>query len=156
MKGDSMSRVFKLTVIFFMFVLAGVNSNLSAGDTSDGQQESRFVLVLDSTREAKDSIVPIMVLDSYKGIVWTCHNLQDARSSWIKTDLGQNGDKQIMKRRYNAKIVEGGTTGAMLGIVYDNDEGIIWICPNIIDNKSIWMKKDLKAILPGGQEVNKN
>ncbi|MCX5702123.1 MAG: hypothetical protein NTW64_03990 [Candidatus Omnitrophica bacterium] len=155
MKGENVERLFKLTVIIFMFVLVCVNSNLSAGDTSGGEQQGRFILVLSNTGETKNAIIPAMVLDSYKGIVWTCHNLQDARSSWIKTDLGQNGDKPLIKIKYCAKMIEGANTDAMLAIVCDNDEGIIWICPNIIDNKSIWMKKDLKAVLPEGQETTK-
>jgi len=148
-------RLLKLTVIIFMFVLVCVNSNLSAGDTLGGEQQDRFVLVLANAGEAKNAIIPVMVLDSYKGIVWTCHNLQDARSSWIKTDLGQNGDKPMIKRKYSAKMIEGGGTDAMLAIVSDNDEGMIWICPNIIDNKSIWMKKDLKTDLLEGLKTDK-
>lgn len=151
-----MVRLLKLTGIIFMFFLACVNSNLSAEDTSKGQEESRFVLIMINKGELKNAIIPTIVLDSYRGVVWICHNLQDARSPWIKTDLGQNGDKLMTTKRYSAKLLEVKNADTTPAIVSDNDEGIIWICPNIVDSKAIWMKRDFKMDFPVEQKTDKN
>ncbi|MFH1641083.1 MAG: hypothetical protein ABIA66_03860, partial [Candidatus Omnitrophota bacterium] len=95
-----MHRFYKLTLIIFMFVLAYFNGGLCAEDASK-EGVDRYDLISVKAGEIKNAIIPAMVLDSYRGIVWTCHNLQDARSSWIKTDLGQHGDKPMIRKKYS-------------------------------------------------------
>jgi hypothetical protein len=156
MKGEKVGKFIKLTVIISVIILACVNANLFAKDVSDEQKEDRFVLMVMNSGEVRSTIVPAMVLDSYRGIIWTCHNLQDAKSSWVKTDLGQNGDKLMTIKKYSAKMAVGKDGESMLAAVLDNGEGIFWVCPNIVDIKSIWMKKDLSLNLQSGEIKNTN
>ncbi|MFH1640684.1 MAG: hypothetical protein ABIA66_01835, partial [Candidatus Omnitrophota bacterium] len=77
-------------------------------------------------------------------------------SSWIKTDLGQHGDKPMIRKKYSAKMFGGKDGVSVLAVVSDNDKGMVWICPNIVDNKNIWMKKDFKIDLPEGKKTGQN
>jgi hypothetical protein len=149
-------KYFKLIVIASVLALAFINANLSAEDASSEQKQNRFDLLMMSTAGIKNTIIPAVLLDTYKGIVWTCNNLQDARSLWKKTDLGQNGDKSVTRKKYSAKMIEGGDVNTMLATVLDNEEGTIWVCPNVIDNKSIWMKRPLSLDLQTEEAKNKN
>ncbi len=107
-------------------------------------QEGRYVLVMMKGRAISNTRVPTMILDSYQGIVWTCQNLQDSNPLWVKVDLARNAGT-IGRKRYVARMLEWQDADLrMPGIVLDVEEGIIWTCPNIIDGKAVWIRKDLR------------
>jgi hypothetical protein len=72
-------------------------------NTSNELQEGRYVLVMMTGRLIHNTRVPGIILDSYRGIVWTCQNLQDEKPLWVKTDLGQNGNKERPGRNTSAE-----------------------------------------------------
>ena len=132
----------KLTLVMCLFF--GICSVSFAGTRSNEIQEGRYVLVMMSGRARENTRVPALVLDSYQGIVWTCQNLQDERPLWVKTDLGQNGNVEVGKKKYVAKMMEWQDADLrMPAVVMDVDAGITWTCPNIIDGKAIWIQKNL-------------
>ena len=66
---------------------------------SNELQEGRYVVAMQYGRGTHNMRIPGMILDSYRGIVWTCQNLQDEKPLWVKTDLGQNGSKPMTKKK---------------------------------------------------------
>ena len=144
-----MGKIIKLTVIVFAFILCCVYSDVFAGTVSNESQEGRFVLIMMNGRAIKNTRIPAMILDSYRGIVWSCQNLQDGKPLWVKTDLGRNGDKQMTEKKYIARMLEWQDADLrMPAVVLDIDEGVVWNCPNIVDGKATWIQKDLKIDLP--------
>ncbi|MFA6217512.1 MAG: hypothetical protein WDL87_07695 [Candidatus Omnitrophota bacterium] len=141
-----MAKIAKLTVMVAMFVLVCIYCSVSAETITNELQEGRYVLIMMNGRAIVNNRVPGMILDSYKGIVWTCQNLQDGKPLWVKTDLGQNGDKQMTRKRYIAKMLEWQDADLrMPAVVLDTDDGMVWNCPNIVDGKATWIQKDLNV-----------
>lgn len=139
-----MAKRTRLAVISIMFVLACVYGSVSAATVSNELQEGRYVLVMMSGRAVVNNRVPAIILDSYQGIVWTCQNLQDGKPLWVKTDLGQNGNNPIERKKYIARMLEWQDADLrMPAVVLDIDEGIVWNCPNIVDGKATWIQKNL-------------
>ena len=144
-----MVRIAKLAVMISMLVLICVYSSISAETITNELQEGRYVLIMMNGRAVVNNRVPGMILDSYRGIVWTCQNLQDGKPLWVKTDLGKNGDKSMIRKKYIAKMLEWQDADLrMPAVVLDCDNGIVWNCPNIVDGKATWIQKDLKVDLP--------
>ena len=145
-----MKRITKMILIIPMFVLTCVCSNVLAATSSNELQEGRYVLVMMNGRGVVNNRIPAMILDSYQGVVWTCQNLQDGKPLWVKTDLGQNGNNPVTRKRYIARMLEWQDADLrMPAVVLDIDEGIVWNCPNIVDGKATWIQKDLEKDLPG-------
>jgi hypothetical protein len=152
-----MVRIAKMAVIIFMFALLCIQSNVSAETVTNELQEGRYILVMMNGRAVVNIRIPAIVLDSYSGIIWTCQNLQDGKPLWVKTDLGQNGDNQMTKKKYIARMLEWQDADLrMPAVVLDIDDGIVWNCPNVIDGKATWIKKDLKPDLPKEAKTNEN
>ena len=132
-----------ILVLFSGLVFLG--NTTFAEKASVENQEGRYVLIMMNGRAIKNTRIPAIILDSYRGIVWTCQNLQDGNPLWVKTDLGRNGDKLMSKRKYVAKMLEWQDADLrMPAVVLDIDDGIVWNCPNVIDGKATWIQKDLK------------
>jgi len=141
-----MSKIVKLGVVVFVFISFLMCSKASAENLTNELQQGRYVLVMMTGRAVLNTRIPAMILDSYRGIVWTCQNLQDEDPLWVKTDLARNGDKPMDKKRYIARMLEfQGANLRMPAVVLDADEGIAWNCPNIIDGKARWIQKDFKV-----------
>ena len=110
------------------------------------EQEGRFVLEMMEGRAIANTRVPAMIIDSYRGIVWTCQNLQDGKPLWVKADLAKNGDKPLSEKRYIGKMLMWQDSDLrMPAIVVDVQEGIVWTCQNIIDGKALWVEMDLQS-----------
>lgn len=125
-------------------LIFGVSSGLTE-PTYNELQEGRFVLIMQNGRAISNTRVPAIVLDSFKGIIWTCQNLQDGRPLWVKTDLGKNGDKSMPKKKYVARMLEWQDADLrMPAVVIDIEDGKVWNCPNIVDGKATWIQKDLQ------------
>jgi len=134
----------KRTVSLFLIVLLGLSFTCSV--VSAESQDGRYVLRIMNGRAIKNTRVPALVLDSVRGIVWTCQNLQDGRPLWVKADLGQNGDAELSEKKYVVKMLEWQDADLrMPAIVLDVQEGIVWTCQNIIDGKALWVQSDLKS-----------
>jgi len=145
-----MKKIAKLIVSIFMLINPCFGNNLYAENLSNELQEGRYILIMMTGRAAVNTRIPAMVLDSYKGIVWTCQNLQDGMPLWVKVDLAQNGDKQMTKKKYVARMLEFQDADLrMPAVVLDIEDGLVWNCPNIIDGKATWIQKDLNSDLPG-------
>lgn len=152
-----MGRVTKLAVIVFVIVLCCILSNTFAETSSNELQEGRYILTMMNGRAVINNRVPALILDSYRGIVWTCQNLQDEKPLWVRTDLGQNGDKVMIKKKYVARMLEWQDANLrMPGVVLDVEDGIVWNCPNIVDGKATWIQKDLKVNLPEEVKTDEN
>ena len=135
----------KLGIAVAMFVTVFISSNAFAENLSNEMQQGRYILVMMTGRGVINTRIPAMILDSYRGIVWTCQNIQDEEPLWVKTDLAQNGDKPMDKKKYIARMLEFQDSNLrMPAIVLDVDEGIAWNCPNIVDGAARWIKKDFK------------
>lgn len=135
----------RIKVLFFVTIFSNICIAGIAATTSNELQEGRYILIMQNGRAIVNTRIPAIVLDSYKGIIWSCQNLQDSKPLWVKTDLGQNGDKPIEKKKYVARMLEWQDADLrMPAVVLDIDEGIIWNCPNIVDGKATWIRKDLK------------
>lgn len=105
----------------------------------------RFELVMMYGRAITNTRIPGMVIDKVRGIVWTCQNLQDGKPLWVKTDLAQNKDKPLTKKKYTGKMLQWQDADLrMPAVVVDTEEGIVWTCPNIIDGKATWIQKNLQ------------
>ena len=138
-----MPKKFLLSIVLLMAVLS-LTGNIYA--EMPGDQEGRYVLKIMNGRAIKNTRVPALVLDSVRGVVWTCQNLQDGRPLWVKADLGQNGDKVLTGKKYVVKMLEWQDADLrMPAIVLNVDEGIVWTCQNIIDGKALWVQRDLTS-----------
>ena len=150
-----MGKITKLVVAVFMFVLCCMLSNTFAETSSNELQEGRYILTMMNGRAIINNRVPALILDSYRGVVWTCQNLQDEKPLWVRTDLGQNGNRVMDKKKYVARMLEWQDANLrMPGVVLDVEDGIVWNCPNIVDGKATWIQKDLKSDSP--EEESKN
>jgi hypothetical protein len=128
-----------------VFVGACLRSPAETVSGSNELQEGRYVLVMMTGRLVHNTRVPGIILDSYRGIVWTCQNLQDEKPLWVKTDLGQNGNKEMTKKKYICRMMEWQDADLrMPAVVVDVDDGKVWNCPNIVDGKSSWIQKNLQ------------
>lgn len=144
-----MTRLMKLVILVGTFLIVFNCGNLLAETTSNELQEGRYVLIMQNGRAIKNTRIPAIVLDSHKGIIWTCQNLQDGKPLWVKVDLGQNGDKAMTKKKYVARMLEWQDADLrMPAVVMDIEEGIVWNCPNIVDGNATWIQKDLKIDSP--------
>lgn len=140
-----MGKVTKLIVIVFVVVLCCMLSKVFAETSSNELQEGRYILTMMNGRAVINNRVPALILDSYRGIVWTCQNLQDERPLWVRTDLGQNGNKVMSKKKYVARMLEWQDANLrMPGVVLDVEDGIVWNCPNVVDGKATWIRKNLE------------
>ncbi len=143
-----MIRLMRATAVGLMLMPIFVVSNVSAENLSNELQQGRYVLVMMTGRAVLNTRIPAVVLDSYRGVVWTCQNIQDEEPLWVKTDLAQNGDVPMDKKRYIARMLEFQDANLrMPAVVLDTDEGKVWNCPNVVDGKSRWVEKNLKADL---------
>jgi hypothetical protein len=125
--------------------MAAADSIMSGDHTGD---QGRYVLRMMNGRAVVNNRVPAIILDSVRGIIWTCQNLQDGKPLWVMTDLGQNGDKPMAQKKYIVKMLEWQDADLrMPAVVLDIEEGIVWNCPNVVDGKATWIQKDLKADL---------
>jgi len=94
--------------------------------------------------------LPVVVLDSYLGIVWRCQDLQDEKPIWIKTDLAKNSDKQASGKKYTIRIPTYTGYGVQIpAIVVDTEEGKTWTCSDISSVDTGWVEKDLKKEVKG-------
>lgn len=150
-----MVRVRKLGVIIFVVISCCFFSTVFAENLSNELQEGRYILTMMNGRAIINNRVPALILDSYRGIVWTCQNLQDEKPLWVRTDLGQNGNKAMTKKKYIARMLEWQDANLrMPGVVLDVEDGIVWNCPNIVDGKATWIRKDLKNDSPVEENTN--
>ena len=146
-------KIVVLAVIMFVLVFTGI---ALAEVTTNVLGEGRYILTMMNGRAIINNRVPALILDSYRGIVWTCQNLQDEKPLWVKTDLGQNGDKVMTKKKYIGRMLEWQDANLrMPAVVLDVEEGIVWNCPNIVDGKATWIQKDLKIDPPVEAEPEK-
>jgi hypothetical protein len=142
--------------ILVLFLLCSFNS-VFAGTSSNELQEGRYVLIMMTGRATVNIRTPGIILDSYRGIVWTCQNLQDGKPLWVKTDLGKTSESMASKKKYVARMLEWQDADLrMPAVVLDIDDGIVWNCPNIIDGKATWIRKDLKESLLGESKENED
>jgi len=112
---------------------------------SNELQEGRYVVAMQYGRGTHNMRIPGMILDSYRGIVWTCQNLQDEKPLWVKTDLGQNGSKPMTKKKYIVRMMEWQDNDLRVpAMVVDTEDGKVWNCPNIVDGKAVWIQKNLQ------------
>lgn len=150
-----MGKVIKLAVVAFIFVLCSMHGDVFAENLSNELQEERYILTMMNGRAVINNRVPALILDSYRGIVWTCQNLQDEKPLWVRTDLGQNGNKTMAKKKYIARMLEWQDANLrMPGVVLDVEDGIVWNCPNVVDGKATWIRKDLKNDSPVEENTN--
>ena len=128
-----------------LLVYGCLSSSAETTSGSNEMQEGRYVLIMMTGRLVHNTRVPGMILDSYRGIVWTCQNLQDEKPLWVRTDLGQNGNKEMTKKKYVARMMEWQDADLRVpGVVVDVDDGKVWNCPNIVDGKATWIQKNLQ------------
>jgi len=147
-----MSKYIVIVLIAIMLMLS-IHNNILAGVVSNELQEGRYVLVMQNGRAIKNTRVPALILDSYKGIVWTCQNLQDGLPLWVKTDLAKIEESQATKKKYVVRMLEWQDADLrMPAVVLDMEEGIVWNCPNIVDGKATWIQKDLKKDMVGDEQ----
>lgn len=122
-----------------------ISRNLLAEPSYNELQQGRYVLSMMNGRAIKNTRIPAIVLDSWRGIIWTCQNLQDGKPLWVKTDLAKLGDKVQEKKKYVVRMLEWQDADLrMPALVLDTEEGITWTCPNIIDGEATWIQKDMK------------
>jgi len=69
-------------------------------------QEGRYVIAMQAGRAVKNTRIPALVLDSYRGIVWTCQNLQDGNPLWVMVDLAKMGKAPATKKKYVVRMLE--------------------------------------------------
>jgi len=138
-----------LSVALFMFFLGHVSlvmAQTSPTVTIRAEDQDRYVSFIMEGRAIRNTRIPAMVLDTERGIVWTCQNLQDGKPLWVKADLGQNGDKVIVKRKYIGKmLVWQDADLRMPAMVIDTELGIVWTCQNVIDGKATRIQVDLNS-----------
>jgi len=143
-----MKKLKRLVLIGALLISVFTCSKASAENLTNELQQGRYILIMMTGRAILNTRIPAVVLDSYRGIVWTCQNIQDEEPLWVKTDLAQNGDAPMDKKRYVARMLEFQDANLrMPAVVLDTDEGKVWNCPNVIDGKARWVQKDLKADL---------
>jgi hypothetical protein len=141
-------HVLVAALLFSGFILFS-GRMLNAQVVTNELQEGRYVLVMQTGRAVANTRIPAIVLDSYRGVIWTCQNLQDGRPLWVMVDLAKNGDKPMTKKRYIARMLQWQDADLrMPAMVMDADEGIVWNCPNIVDGKATWIEKKLNEDLP--------
>jgi len=126
------------------------NSLLNAEPTAQTNelQEGRYVIAMQTGRGVVNTRLPAIVLDSYRGLIWTCQNLQDGNPLWVMVDLGKNGNAPMNKKKYIVRMLEWQDADLrMPAMVMDVESGIVWNCPNIIDGKATWIEKKLNEDL---------
>jgi hypothetical protein len=135
----------KAKLSFVVAILLLLGTSVFAQQVIENEiQQGRYVLSMMEGRALTNIRVPAMVLDTVRGIVWTCQNLQDGKPLWVKADLGQNGDKLLSKKKYVGKMLMWQDADLrMPAIVLDVEEGIVWTCQNIIDGKALWVQMNL-------------
>lgn len=136
----------KFTLRILALLLIGSYVPVHGDSTSSNElQDGRFVVLMQHGRGENNMRIPGLVLDSHRGIVWTCQNLQDEKPLWVKTDLGQNGQKVMTKKKYVARMMEWQDNDLRVpAVVVDTEDGIVWSCPNIVDGKAVWVQKKLQ------------
>jgi hypothetical protein len=106
----------------------------------------RYELEMLTERGVKNTRVPALILDTYRGIIWTCQNLQDGRPLWVKTDLGKKGDRVMTHPKYIVRMLERQERELRVpAVVVDTELGFVWNCPNIVDGNAVWIGKDLSG-----------
>ena len=146
-------RVFLISFLlaFYLVFPAG---RVFSQDTAYVDQEGRYVLVTVSSEgiyaRTMQKRVPAVVLDSVRGIVWRCKDLQEDRPLWIKTDLAKNGDKPMAARKYVVTIPQApGNELRIPAIVVDTAEGKAWTCRDVTSEDAVWVGKDLVQDIKG-------
>lgn len=123
---------------------AGWIRNDLAHQSEDSAVEGRYIVRIMKGRAIKNTRVPALVLDTVKGIVWTCQNLQDTDPLWVKIDLAEGKETNEDKHKYIVKMLEWQDADLrMPAMALDVEKGIAWNCPNIIDGKAVWLKTSL-------------
>lgn len=137
-------------LIVFMFlinilVIALPADNACAEDNKMvWKEDGRYVMRIMHGRAVKNTRIPAVVLDQIRGIAWTCQNLQDGKPLWVRADLGQNGNKELTRKKYVIRMLEWQDANLrMPAIVLDIDNGITWTCQNIIDGQALWVESNL-------------
>jgi hypothetical protein len=144
-KIGGIMRMTRIGLIFCAFLLFCVSVQAQQ-IIEQQQQDGRYVLLMMEGRALTNIRVPAIVLDTVRGIVWTCQNLQDGKPLWVKADLGQNGDKPLTKKKYVGKMLMWQDADLrMPAIVLDTEEGLVWSCQNIIDGKALWVQMNLNT-----------
>ena len=134
----------QITAVFFMILVLCSGTAFAQQIVEREAQDGRYVLTMMEGRAVVNIRTPAMVLDTVRGIVWTCQNLQDGQPLWVKADLGQNGDKPLTQKKYVGKMLMWQDADLrMPAIVLDTEEGIAWTCQNIIDGKARWVQVNL-------------
>ena len=155
-EGGRMKKIVNLFAIITLLIGIYSAKSSTAEPTSNEIQEGRYVLVMQNGRAIANTRVPAIILDSYKGIIWTCQNLQDGKPLWVKTDLGKEVDKPQLKKKYVVRMLEWQDADLrMPAVVLDVEDGIVWNCPNIVDGKAVWIEKDLKKDTENEDEGSK-
>jgi hypothetical protein len=152
-----MNKTITLLILTYLFssiflsnsVLAEPVISAAALDepTLSEEQEARFVLLMMKGRAIQNTRVPALILDSVQGIIWICQSVQDDRPIWSKTDLGQNGNKPLSRKKYIGRILEWQEANLKVpAIVLDIDDGKAWTCSDIITNGDTWVLTDFKNV----------
>jgi len=137
--------------LFFSGCYASAQYDTSADNTAQ-TQEGRYILVTvnkpasyaGSYTVGMKKRTPVIVLDTYLGIVWRCQNIKDEKLLWIKADLAKNSGQQPVKKKYIINVPPfTGEDYKIPGIVLDVESGKTWICPDIADERAGWVQTDL-------------
>ncbi|MFH0912665.1 MAG: hypothetical protein V1884_00045 [Candidatus Omnitrophota bacterium] len=122
------------------------NTALDESVVSD-EWEARYILLMMKGRSVQNTRVPVIILDSFQGIIWTCRNLQEDRPTWIRTDLGKN-QEPLSRKKYTGRVLEWQDANSrMPAIILDTEGGKAWTCSDIITNGDIWVETDFKNVL---------
>lgn len=148
--GSKMKRKIKFAISMLMLLQVSFASAAFAEPYGAPEKISnRFELILfsgysASTTSYRISKLPVVVLDTVMGVVWRCDNIEDSNPRWVKTDLGKNEGKPLTARKYIAQISFSPVSGNKIpAVVLDTEQGKIWTCPNILDEGSPWVQRDL-------------
>ena len=132
-----------LSISMFLAVLP-TNNVFAEENKMVWKEDGRYVLRIMNGRAIKNTRIPALVLDQVKGIVWTCQNLQDGKPLWVKANLGQNGEKELTRKKYVVQMLSWQDNDLrMPAIVLNIDNGTVWTCQNIIDGKAMWVESNL-------------
>lgn len=136
--------------IFFMGLCIGMLMGFPNGVKAQSMipPEGRYVIAMQTGRAVKNTRIPALVLDSYRGVIWTCQNLQDGKPLWVMVDLAKMGSAPVNRKKFVVRMLEWQDADLrMPAMVMDIEDGIVWTCPNIVDGKATWIETNLNAQL---------
>jgi len=143
-----MRRIAIALLATFLFILVFLDEEGFAEPGLSAIGGGRYLLLMGKASVAANKQVSAIVLDSIQGIVWVCQDVRANEPTWIETDLGCNGDKELSQQKYVIKMVESEyDDSAITASVLDTQQGIVWTCSNVIDKEAAWIQKDLKSNL---------